>query len=91
MLKIVANQESEVTTLRLEGKVVGPWVSSLRVSCTDLLTRGCKVALDLSAVSFVDGEGVALIQELRTRQVTVVRCSPFIGEQLGVSCPPALG
>jgi len=85
MLKIVPTQKDRTaTTLTLEGKLVGAWVPSLRVACTDLMVRGQQVALDMGAVSFVDGEGVALIHELHTRQVQILNCSPFVGEQLGV-------
>ncbi len=69
-------------TLRLEGQVVGPWVEELRRSCEQILEAGGAVILDLTDVSFMDREGVALVRALVDRQVTLINSSPFVAEQL---------
>lgn len=69
-------------TLRLEGQVVGPWVEELRRSCERVLEAGAAVTIDLSDVSFLDREGVALVRALTNRQVTIINSSPFVAEQL---------
>ena len=69
-------------TLRLEGRVIGPWVGELRQVCVPLLATGAGLTLDLSDVSFVDREGVELFGSLRERQVVLLNCSPFVAEQL---------
>jgi hypothetical protein len=84
MLKIVvAERVGAQVTLHLEGQVVGPWVEELRRTCEPLVEAGRTLTLDLSGVSFVDREGVALCRGLRQRRAARLRnCSPFVKEQL---------
>jgi len=83
MLKISqikpVNQE---VTLRLEGRVVGPWVTELQKSCEEVLTDGRLLKLHLADVEFMDAQGVALLSSLRSRGVSLLECSPFAAEQL---------
>lgn len=72
----------EAVMLRLEGQVRGPWVEELRRSCEQLLTTGSGLILDLTEVSFIDMDGVALCRRLRDRKVALMHCSPFVAEQL---------
>jgi anti-anti-sigma regulatory factor len=69
-------------TIRLEGQVRGPWVDELRRSCTQSLAKGVTLYLDLTDVSFIDLDGVALCRWLRDRNVEILHCSPFVAEQL---------
>jgi hypothetical protein len=69
-------------TLRLEGEVRGPWVAELRQSCDQVLVTGSNLILDLTDVSFIDLDGVALCRRLQRRQVTFLHCSPFVTELL---------
>ena len=83
MLKISLTEASDkAVTIRLEGRVRGPWVEELRRSCEPLLAKGRRLFLDLTEVSFVDTAGVALCRCLRDRNVTILCCSPFVAEQL---------
>jgi hypothetical protein len=47
-----------------------------------LLAKGNELRLDLSEVSFIDLDGVALCRGLRDRKVGILHCSPFVAEQL---------
>ena len=76
-------------TLRLEGRVVGPWVAELRQSCEQILGEGCSLRLHLAEVEFVDANGVALISSLRSQGVSLVECPPFVAEQLKRNAGPA--
>lgn len=69
------------TTLRLAGRLVGPWVGALRGACEDARRRG-PLTLDLAGVSFIDPDGIVLLQTLRGPDVTLVNGSPFVTEQL---------
>ena len=69
-------------TLKLEGRVVGPWVAELRQVCEKLLTEGRALKLDLADVTFADADGVAVLTGFKTRGVTLKDCSPFVDEQL---------
>ena len=83
MLKISqAGKASHPVILKLEGRVVGPWVEELRQVCETLLTEGRKLKLDLTDVSFADADGVAALTAFKMRGVRLASCSPFVEEQL---------
>jgi anti-anti-sigma regulatory factor len=83
MLRISVESLSDATvTLRLEGRVSGLLVSEVRQNCEQFLAAGCRLTLDLAEVEFADRSGVALLQGLKKRDVTLVNCSPFLREQL---------
>ncbi len=83
MLRISENGSSdETTTLRLEGQMIGQGVVEVEKVCELCLAAGRKLTLDLTDVSFVDRSGIALLQDLTRREVTLVNCSPFLKEQL---------
>jgi hypothetical protein len=66
----------------VEGRVGGPWVEELHRACAQVLATGSKLVLDLTDVSFIDLDGVALCRYLQSRHVTFLHCSPFVAEQL---------
>ncbi len=83
MLRIVLVEPANGTVaLRLEGRVIGPWVEELRRSCEPVLATGARLRIDLTDVSFVDRDGVELFRRLRSRRGALVNCSPFVAEQL---------
>jgi anti-anti-sigma regulatory factor len=57
-------------------------VGELRRSCEEWLAKGSDLRLDLSDVSFIDTDGVALCRYLQDREVGILHCSPFVAEQL---------
>jgi ABC-type transporter Mla MlaB component len=82
MLKISQSGKANSFTLKLEGRVVGPWVGELRQVCETMLTEGRSLKLDLTDVTFADAEGIAVLTGFKTRGVTLKNCSPFVDEQL---------
>jgi ABC-type transporter Mla MlaB component len=85
MLRIThTHGHDSVSTLRLEGKLLGPWVTELAQSCDELPCSQDCLRLDLSAVTFVDGAGVALLRDLLTRGATLAACSGLVAELLHV-------
>lgn len=83
MLKI--SQIGPVTPaviLRLEGRIVGPWVAELRRACEEALTADRPLKLHLADVEFMDAQGVALLSGLGSRGVALLECPPFAAEQL---------
>lgn len=83
MLKISPVEPvNHAVTLRLEGRVIGPWAIELRQSCEKVLTEGRTLKLQLAEVEFMDAQGVALLASLRLRGVSFLECSPFVAEQL---------
>ena len=88
MLKISEPTASHDVTLKLEGRLIGPWVNELREVCEVLLASERRLALNLAEVEFVERNGVALLSALQSRGVSLAECSPFLREQLkGVTTP----
>jgi anti-anti-sigma regulatory factor len=83
MLRISLEEFSgQGVTLHLEGHLVGPWVEELRLSCEKILGESKRLTLNLTAVSFVDRDGITLLRSLKTREVLVTNCSLFLAHQL---------
>ncbi|MFO1475323.1 MAG: hypothetical protein U1F98_01570 [Verrucomicrobiota bacterium] len=83
MLKISrAGAAHDSVTLKLEGRVVGPWVDELRQACETVLGEGRALRLNLADVTFADPDGVATLTDFKTRGVVLQHCSPFVDEQL---------
>jgi ABC-type transporter Mla MlaB component len=84
MLRITVVESSKVAvTLRVEGRITGPWVEELRTACNvHSFPDDVHVSLELADVSFADSAGVALLRELLNRGVGLIRTTPFLAEQL---------
>ena len=83
MLKISEGKATKQTVLlRLEGRIVGPWVGELRRICEPLVNDGSKLTLDLAEVTFADEDGVTLLTGLGSRGVKLLNAMPFVEEQL---------
>jgi anti-anti-sigma regulatory factor len=66
MLKITLQSEAGVLFFQLEGKLAGPWVKELE-RCWRLFAdtqQSYPVRVDLSAVTFIDGDGKALLGQM---------------------------
>ena len=82
MLKIaVTDRAEDGISARLDGRIGGPWVEALREACAGPLAAGRALALDLAGVSYVDGSGMALLEDLVVRGARIVNCSRFVAEQ----------
>ncbi len=83
MLKISqAGVPNHSVTLKLEGRVVGPWVEELRRICEPFLAKKGILKLDLAEVSYADAEGVAALNGFKSRGVILWNCSPFVEQQI---------
>jgi ABC-type transporter Mla MlaB component len=80
MLRIEHILEGNDTVLMATGRLTGPWVAELHRSIVD--ARQGVVVLDLTDVSFADHDGLACLLSLTTESRVVLRCSPFLSEQL---------
>jgi ABC-type transporter Mla MlaB component len=78
--RLVGNDS--VDTLKLEGKLQGPWVNEVHDACALSLTDASCTCLDLSGLTFADGDGAALLRELIRSGAQVVGCSSYIAELL---------
>jgi hypothetical protein len=82
MLRITALQDEPTATLRLEGRLAGPWIESLRAACAEVLREGRGLTLDLGEVALIDRPALAVLTELAAQGVTFTRCSSYHAEQL---------
>lgn len=78
MLRITPAGADPAETLKLEGKLIGPWVAALREICDG----GRQVRLDLSGVSYADVAGVQLLRELVARGAALTACPGLLAELL---------
>ncbi len=84
MLRITVVDSSDAgIRLRVEGRLTGQGVEDLRQSC-DLHAspEGGRLTLDLADVSFADAEGIDLLEDLKSRNVTLLNLVPFLVLQL---------
>ena len=65
MLKITLVPGSEPSTLKVEGKLTGPWVSELERTWSEISTRETgRPVVELSEVTFVSAEGKKLLKSM---------------------------
>lgn len=86
MLRINRTENDAALTLKLEGKLLKPWVAVVRESIGNPHDHP-KLQLDLSNVSFVDAAGAELLEELLVRGAEIVACSSFVREMLNLEVP----
>jgi hypothetical protein len=65
MLRITLVPESEPATLKVEGKLTGPWVDELERSWSEISKcEPRRPVVDLSDVTFVSAEGKELLKSM---------------------------
>jgi ABC-type transporter Mla MlaB component len=84
MLRITVVESSKLAvTLRVEGRITGPWVEELRTACNvHTVPDEVQLTLELADISFADAAGIALLRELRNSGVGLIGTTPFLAEQL---------
>jgi anti-anti-sigma regulatory factor len=83
MLRIERILDGNDTVLRAAGRLTGPWVAEL--SRTVANAGPGAIVLDLTDVSFADHDGLAFLLPLTAESRVVLRCSPFLTEQLSTA------
>ena len=81
--RMVGTDSGEI--LKLEGKLQGPWVDEAHDAYALSAAQASRTCLDLSGLTFADGEGAALLRELIRSGARIVGCSSYIAELLRVS------
>ena len=80
MLRVNIAYGDRQVTLKLEGKLSGPWVREVERCWLTLgdTARDRSVQIDLTDVSFVDAEGRALIEAMAKANVGLIAAGPMI-------------
>ena len=73
MLRITIQHEPEFLTVRLEGRLAGPWVTELR-DCwqSGYASLPPAVHIDLKSVTFVDAGGKELLREMHRQGARLI-------------------
>jgi anti-anti-sigma regulatory factor len=87
MLRITRVNSPGTITLKLEGRLIGPWVDELEAAVGRALADARAVRLDLDNVSFADADGTRTLRKLVDRGVGIAACSNFVAELLHVEKP----
>ena len=83
MLIITRSESADFThTLKLEGRLLAPWIAELASACTDRPIAPDRVCLDLCHLTFVDAAGVEFLAGLIRDGAKVIGCSAFVAEML---------
>jgi anti-anti-sigma regulatory factor len=69
-------------TIKLEGEILGAWVSTVRNACARPSRPSNPLCLDLAAVSYVDAAGVQVLRDLLAEGAEIAACSNFVRELL---------
>ncbi len=88
MLKLTSfpNPDGPVV-LKLEGKLLAPWINELHHAFADLAAEHPLIHLDLSALSYVDVAGVRALTELIEQGAVVRAASGFVAMLLKRDTP----
>ena len=85
VLRITPQDGMNSMSLKLEGKVEGPWVEVLKTAWVEAKkSAGSQpIVVDLGAVNFADSRGRALLLEMREQGAALMRASGFMRQTLG--------
>src|SRR5690242_12505990 len=79
MLRITIHDSAAGTRFQLEGKLAGAWVTELEqcwITASSAL-QGRRMAVDLTQVSFIDGEGKSLLERMAAAGADLVAAGPL--------------
>jgi len=68
--------------LKLEGTLVGEWVSLLKEKILECLENNRKVLLDFSELRFIDEDGMEMLKRMPSEKIKITNCPKFIDELL---------
>lgn len=88
MLRLVkTNETPRRLTLRVEGRLVSPWLEVLERECRRGLSEGRVVTVDFSGVVYAGPAGIALARELAGQGVRLEQLSPIMAELIALDDP----
>ena len=79
MLRITRMPGDSADTVRLEGKLLEPWLDE---ASRVVAVAPSPVQLDLAGLRFVDEAGLRWLRQLQSRGAVIVSCSGFVAELL---------
>jgi ABC-type transporter Mla MlaB component len=83
MLRITTlNADGSPAIVKLEGKLLEPWISELQEACRAARKQDVSMTLDLAGLSYIDTPGTIALRDLIRRGVSVTGCTPLVSELL---------
>lgn len=82
LLRITKTERDAEIWLKLEGKLMGPWVGECRMACAQTASQARPTRLDLSGITYVDFEGENLLRRLLAEGFEIPFSSTFVAELL---------
>jgi len=84
MLRVTTSNLENARTMKVEGRVKGPWVLELKKAWLESvgLAQGQPIRVDLSGVSFADAEGRNLLLQMQREGAVLLGPSAYIQEIL---------
>jgi anti-anti-sigma regulatory factor len=67
MLKVTTMDRKQTVTLKLEGRLAGPWVQEVTRVWADTACQERTYVVDLTSVTFIDNPGRALLETMSKR------------------------
>lgn len=77
------SEEGRTVRLKVEGRLVGDWVSELEEACGSCLSQKKTLILDLSDLTFIDRRGVHVLRTVLEKRGQVVKPSLLVQALLG--------
>ena len=81
MLRIEKTKADGISTVRLEGKLLAPWLGEFNSLFGESVPLG-SMHLNLKDVNYIDAAGLELLRGLRRRGLRIVASSAFVAELL---------
>ncbi|NUQ61054.1 MAG: hypothetical protein HUU20_01110 [Pirellulales bacterium] len=82
MLRVTTIRNGSQVILRLEGRLLAPWLDEFRSACARADAGSELMALDLADLTYVDEAGARLLRRLVDQGVPICACSAFVAELL---------
>lgn len=72
-------EDEETIKLKVDGKLVGTCISLLKEECMKYTKNKQKtVLLDVSGVSYIDTNGVKMLESIKDENLQIINCPMFI-------------
>jgi anti-anti-sigma regulatory factor len=84
MLRIEKTEVDGISTIRLAGKLLGPWLHEFK-ALFEGDTPIHAIRLNLSDVDYIDAAGLKLLSTLRRQGLQIVAASAFVAQLLDQS------
>lgn len=84
MLRITqVSEDSDSVCLKVEGRVIGDWVSELDRACGSCLSQRRQITLDVSDVTYIDRRGVETLKRILGERVRLTGANLLVQALMG--------